>query len=316
VFVENASKKSGGPLSMGARLVDGDEVNLSGAAKLAWLDGGTISFPDPHGSGHFHIGLPAGPNQPVKRFAPMFVWSFTGAIDFAMPARQGSNQKFEIATSTVALSTGGARFTLAMNDRTSATIVKVEEGKVDLVPANTQLKPINLVAGQEVEVNRVAAIYNRESGPRTGGGADSNARSPAPGPYFIIVLKLYSFEELYIGTEASLQDRPLSSFNGGGHPYPVQAPVEYQKLAGPFNSEAEARKALCQNTGERKTFENGDLKGHWRPLGTWYALMDETVSFECPRQSAAGAWMKPLLFFGILVALAVGFVSYRVAFRR
>lgn len=321
VFVENASKKSAAPLSIGGLLVDSDEVKLSGAAKLAWLDGGTISFPDPHGSGQFHIGLPAGPNQPVKRFAPIFVRSFTGAVDFAIPARQGSNRKFEIATSTVALSTDGARFTLAMNDRTTATIVKVEAGKVDLVPANTQLKPDSLSAGQEVEVNKVAVIYNRESALRNGGGANSNAQSPAPGPYFIIALRLYNFEELYIGTEASLQDRPMSSFNGGGHPYPVQAPVEYQKLAGPFNSVAEARTALCQNIAERKTFENGDVKGYWRPLGTWYALMDETVSVECPRQSAASestarAWMKPVLLFGILIVIAIGFVSYRMAFRR
>jgi hypothetical protein len=321
VFVENAGKKSGGPLSIGGLLVDGDEVKLSGAAKLAWLDGGTISFPDPHGSGQIHIGLPAEPDQPVKRFAPIFVRSFTGAIDFAIPARQGSNRKFEIATSTVALSTDGARFTLAINDRTTATIVKVEEGKVDLVPANTQLKPDSLSAGQEVEVNKVSVIYNRESALRNGGGANSNAQSRAPGPYFIIVLKLYNFEEFYIGTEASLQDRPMSSFNGGGHPYPVQAAVEYQKLAGPFNSVAEARTAFCQNIAERKTFENGDLKGYWRPLGTWYALMDETVSFECPRQgaaseSAAGAWMKPVLGFGVLIALAIGFVTYRMTFRR
>jgi len=27
--------------------VDGDEVKLSGAARLPWLDGGTISFPIP-----------------------------------------------------------------------------------------------------------------------------------------------------------------------------------------------------------------------------------------------------------------------------
>ena len=27
--------------------VDGDEVKLSGAARLPWLDGGTINFPDP-----------------------------------------------------------------------------------------------------------------------------------------------------------------------------------------------------------------------------------------------------------------------------
>ena len=299
------SKQSGGAVNAGALLRDGDQVTVFGSAKLTWLAGGTISFDNTRTYALFDIGLAAGSEDLQTRFAPIFLRQLSGVMDVSIPASTSPAQKFELATHTLSLSTNGARFRVEINERGRATIVRVEEGQVDLTPANTRLKPVIVHAREEVEVNKVAVISNKTSVLTTEGSG------PAQASYFIFILDLYNYEELYLGTEASLRDRNRCSFGGGGHCLPEER-VSYQKLLGPFATDNDARAALCENVNDRQVFGDSVRKGFWQPTGTWYAIEHESVSFACPKPAASK--VNPLLMIvGIVVAVGlVGFLFYRV----
>ncbi len=278
ISVWRESKHSGGPVDAGALLRDGDQVTVTGTAKFTWLKGGTISFRNVHGGALLDIGLPAGRETSLRKFAPLFLRRLDGVMDLSIPPTGSIKRRFEFAGYNFMLSTGGATFSVALNDRASAAIVRVTTGEVELEPSNMRLRHITLHSGEEVEVNRIALIHNKNSA-IVDMASSTSINSPQI-PYFIFVLHLYNYDALYIGTEVSLLDRTRCSFGGGGHCAPDDR-VGYQKLLGPFDSMIDARTALCKNVSHRKTFPDAVVKGQWAPNGSWYGLMDESVSFDC-----------------------------------
>jgi hypothetical protein len=111
------------------------------------------------------------------------------------------------------------------------------------------------------------------------------AATPTPqggGEPYAIFLLTNASNGLYLGTESSLRGRTRCSFEGGGVGCTASDVVQFQRLLGPFPTQAEARAALCGAITERRVFPLGvGLKGRWQGGETWYGLWDSTVTFSC-----------------------------------
>jgi len=161
---------------VGMKLRDGDQVLVSGTAKLKWLQGNrTISFEDPKRSSIVLIGpddTPAGNKPPESRSVFQVL---QGIVDFLTPASEPDVPPFTPSTRTFVAAEKGTQFSLGYDPATQTGTVIVRQGSVLVMPRNTTLKSFTLQAGQQV------AVALARVGPITGtSGAVARQNPPKP----------------------------------------------------------------------------------------------------------------------------------------